>query len=33
VAPKEFKEKAQEIFDKNKGYAGESGHMEIDDLM
>lgn len=33
MTQKEFKEKAQEIFDKNEGYAGESGHMEIDGLM
>lgn len=33
MTPKDFKEKAQEIFDKNEGYAGERGHMEIDDLM
>ena len=33
MTPKDFKEKAQKIFDKNEGYAGESGHMEIDRLM
>ena len=33
MTPKDFKEKAQKIFDKNEGYAGESGHMEIDNLM
>lgn len=33
MTPKEFKKKAQEIFDKNEGYTGESGHMEIDGLM
>lgn len=29
----EFKKKAQEIYDNNKGYAGEEGHYEIDNLM
>lgn len=33
MTPKEFKEKAQEIFDKNEDYAGESGYMEMDELM
>lgn len=33
MKPEEFKQKAQEIFERDKGYAGECGHMEIDDLM
>lgn len=33
MTKKEFKERAKEIYDRNNGYAGETGHMEIDSLM
>ena len=33
MTPEEFKKKAQEIYDKYKGDAGEEGHVEIDDLL
>ena len=33
MTPEEFKAKAQEIYDRNKGYAGEGGHIEVDDLL
>ena len=33
MTPKEFKEKAQEIFDKHEGWAGDDGHQNIDRLM
>ena len=33
ITPKEFKEKAQEIFDKHEGWAGDDGHQDIDRLM
>ena len=33
MTPKEFKIKAQELYDKHHGEAGESGHIEIDDLL
>lgn len=33
MTPEEFKQKAQEIYDKYKGVAGEEGHIDMDDLM
>lgn len=33
MTKEEFKERAKEIYDRNNGYAGETGHMEIDSLM
>lgn len=33
MTPEEFAKKAQEIYNKHKGYAGEEGHIDIDDLM
>lgn len=33
MTPEEFKKKAQEIYDKYEGDAGEEGHFEIDDLL
>ena len=33
MTPEEFKNKAQQIFDEHEGYAGEDGHIAIDDLM
>lgn len=33
MTPEEFYEKAKQIYDKNEGYAGESGHMDADRLM
>ena len=33
MTPKDFKEKAQEIFDKHEGWAGDDGHQDIDRLM
>lgn len=33
MTPDEFAKKAQEIYDKNEGYAGEEGHIDIDRLM
>lgn len=33
MTPEEFKQRAQNIYDKNHGEAGESGHIEVDDLM
>ncbi len=33
MTPEEFKKDAQEIYDRNKGYAGVEGHMQMDDLM
>lgn len=33
MTPKEFKIKAQELYDKYHGEAGEGGHIEIDDLL
>lgn len=33
MTPEEFAKKAQEIYDKHKGYAGEDGHIDIDSLM
>ena len=32
MSPEEFKIKAQELYDKYKGEAGEDGHIDIDDL-
>lgn len=33
MTPEEFKKLAQEIYNRNKGYAGEEGHIERDRLM
>lgn len=33
MTKEEFKEKAQKLYEKNSGYAGERGHMEVDELM
>lgn len=33
MTPEKFKEKAQQLYDDCKGYAGEEGHLKIDDLM
>ena len=33
MTPEEFKKRAQELYDKNEGHAGEEGHMAIDDLL
>lgn len=33
MTPEEFKKKAQEIYDTNKGHAGEEGHWEMDCLI
>lgn len=33
MTPEEFKQKAQEIYDAQNGYAGEDGHIERDYLM
>lgn len=33
MTPEEFVKKAKEIYNKYKGYAGEEGHIDIDDLM
>lgn len=33
MTPKEFKIKAQELYDKHEGYAGEVGHYDIDNLL
>ena len=33
MTPEEFKNKAQEIYDRHDGCAMERGHIEIDDLM
>ena len=33
MTPAEFKAKAQELYDKHKGFAGEEGHMYVDDLL
>lgn len=33
MTKEEFKKKAQEIYDRNEGYAGEEGHIETDRLM
>ena len=29
----EVKKRAQEIYDENEGYAGEDGHIQVDQLM
>ena len=33
MTPEEFKIKAQELCDKYRGFAGEEGHMDVDDLL
>lgn len=33
ITPEEFVQLAQELYDKNSGYAGEQGHMEMDALI
>lgn len=33
MMPDEFKAKAQELYDKCEGYAGEEGHIEMDSLL
>ena len=33
MTPEEFKNKAQELYDKHKGFAGEEGHMDVDALL
>ena len=33
MTPEEFKKKAQEIYDKYRGEAGEDGHYDMDVLM
>ena len=33
MTPEEFKNKAQELYDKHKGYAGEEGHIDVDALL
>lgn len=33
MTKEEFKERAQKIFDENKGFAGEDGHIQVDSLM
>ena len=33
MTPKEFAEKAKEIYNKHKGYAGEEGHIDVDALL
>ena len=33
MSPEEFKVKAQELYDKYKGEAGEDGHIDIDYLL
>ena len=33
MTPEEFKQKAQAIYERNEGYGGEEGHMDMDDLM
>ena len=33
MTPEEFKAKTQELYNKNKGCAGEEGHMDVDDLL
>lgn len=33
MTPGEFKNKAQELYDKHKGFAGEDGHMDVDALL
>lgn len=33
MTPEEFKNKAQELYNRRKGYAGEDGHMDVDALL
>ena len=33
MTPEEFKAKAQELYNKHKGFAGEEGHIDVDDLL
>lgn len=33
MTPEEFYIAAKKIYDENEGYAGETGHMEVDELM
>ena len=33
MTAEEFKNKAQELYDKHKGFAGEDGHMDVDALL
>lgn len=33
MTPERFKEEAQKIYDSGKGYAGEDGHLDMDQLM
>lgn len=33
MTPEEFKNKAQELYDKHEGVAGEEGHIDVDNLL
>ena len=33
MTPEEFKNKAQELYNKHEGYAGEEGHLDVDALL
>lgn len=33
MTPEEFRQRAQDIYNKNRGYAGEEGHVQLDNLM
>lgn len=33
MTPEEFKNKAQELYNKHKGYAAEEGHLDVDALL
>lgn len=33
MTPEMFRYKAQELYDRNEGYAGEDGHIEVDALL
>lgn len=33
MTPAEFKAKAQELYDKHKGWAGKEGHIDVDNLL
>lgn len=33
MTPAEFKAKAHELYDKHKGWAGEEGHIDVDNLL
>jgi hypothetical protein len=33
MTPEEFAKRAQKIYDENEGFAGESGHIDMDRLM